>query len=161
MLQRFINTRQTESFMKYFPRVKDPDTKNREKFVFSVGFLSFSVPKVPRDHSPSFSPFLSSLSSHPDSVASITKAGHASRPAVECRRNEVFHPPSFPSPPGGERNRGMWRGQISPVLRVWFVSRGRSLCKKERKRRGRGTFKLGRESRGIRERNRRGGAGIP
>lgn len=135
MLQRFINTNGIVYPMKYFPRVKDHDPC----FPSASELLRSESPAGPFSL---LSPLLSSLSSHPDSVASITKAGHASRPAVECRRNEVFHPPSFPSPPGGERNRGMWRGQISPVLRVWFVSRGRSLCKKERKRRGAGDERL-------------------
>lgn len=156
MLQRFINTNGIVYPMKYFPRVKDHDPC----FPSASELLRSESPAGPFSL---LSPLLSSLSSHPDSVASITKAGHASRPAVECRRNEVFHPPSFPSPPGGERNReGCGGDRFLPS----FVS---GSCPEEDpfgRRRGKGggggrTFKLGRESRGIRERNRRGGAGIP
>lgn len=93
-LQRFV----TVYLAKYFPREKigkslslrgnsSPRTR-----VFCRLFLCSESPAGP------LPPFSSSLFPG-SSVASITKAGHASRPVVECRRNEVFHPPSFPSPP--------------------------------------------------------------
>lgn len=81
--------------------------------------------------------------------------GRARVSPVECRRNEVFHPPvpSSVSPPRRPTKPGAQR-QISRP------SSGScpEVIPSSGNRQGR-TFKLGRESRGIHERN--GAAGIP
>ena len=90
--------------------------------------------------------------------------GRARVSPVECRRNEVFHP-FVPLPPSPSRASARLDGERNPVRAhtgtdfssfVWFVSR--EVIPSSGDRQGR-TFKLGRESRGIHERN--AAAGIP